>query len=99
MTEVHMALAITFLVFFSALMAWSFRMELQLFIDMVRFDFTGEVRRRIELLKMDVAYLMPRWLVYHCAVRLFAHGTIGKWGNTEVSEVRAMTVLKRWGEK
>ena len=99
MTEFHLALIITLLVFFSALMTWSFRMELQLFIDMVRFDFSGAVRRWIEKLQFRAAWAMPRWLVYYCAIRLIAHATTGKWGATEAFEVRAMTALKRWGEK
>jgi hypothetical protein len=45
-----------------------------------------------------VAWALPRWLVRFAAIRLIAHGTTGVWGNTNVTDVRAMTVLKRWDE-
>lgn len=40
--------------------------------------------------------IIPKKLVYYATIRLIAHGTSGKYGHTNVSSVRAMTVLKRW---
>lgn len=52
--------------------------------------------RFVEKLQMKVAWLMPRWLVYWCSIRLIAHATTGKFGDTIVPELPAMDALKRW---
>lgn len=39
---------------------------------------------------------LPEKLIYFATIRLMAHGTVGKYGHTNVSSVRAMTLLKRW---
>ena len=56
------------------------------------------VRREVmwERLKMSVAWHMPRWLVYWCAIRLNAHATTGQWGHQNVPELTALDALKRW---
>ena len=43
-----------------------------------------------------VAGRMPRWLVYHCAIRLIAHATTGKHGAQLVPELTALEALERW---
>ena len=43
-----------------------------------------------------IAGIMPKSVVYHCAIRLIAFGTCGKYGTTEVSSLTAMDALARW---
>lgn len=43
-----------------------------------------------------VAWHLPRFIVYWCAIRLFAHGTAGRWGNTDPGKMDCMEALKRW---
>lgn len=40
--------------------------------------------------------LLPRWLVYWCAIRLGAHATTGQYGDTVVPDLRFMDALERW---
>ena len=42
------------------------------------------------------AWLMPRWLVYFCAVRLGSYATVGKYSNQIVPELTFMDALDRW---
>ena len=42
------------------------------------------------------ASLLPRWLVMAASIRLVAHATTGRYGDTLVPELTAMTALKRW---
>ena len=49
-------------------------------------------------IQMNVAFLIPRWLVYWASVRLIAHATTGKYSSTIVPEITAMDALKRWDE-
>lgn len=46
-----------------------------------------------------VANMLPRWLVEMATIRLVVHATTGKYGATDVSELRAMTALRRWNKK
>jgi hypothetical protein len=50
----------------------------------------------IERLWVNLAWLMPRRLVYWCAVRLLAHATTGRYSRTVVPELDALTALRRW---
>lgn len=43
-----------------------------------------------------VAACLPRWLVYAACIRLVAHATTGRYGNTLVPGLTAMDALKRW---
>ena len=43
-----------------------------------------------------MADILPKKVVYYATIRLMAHGTGTKYSNTNVSTVRAMTLLKRW---
>lgn len=54
---------------------------------------------KLEKLQMKIAWMMPRWLVMWCAVRLMAHATQGKWSKQIVPELKAMDALKRWDTK
>lgn len=39
---------------------------------------------------------LPKKIIYWCAVRLGAHATTGKYGNTIVPNLTFMDALKRW---
>lgn len=41
---------------------------------------------------------VPRRLAYFCAIRVGAHATVGKYGDTVVPELHFMDALKRWDE-
>ena len=43
-----------------------------------------------------LAWRMPRPLAYFCTVRLGAHATTGKYGETVVPDLTYMDALKRW---
>ncbi len=52
----------------------------------------------MDAIKWFVAFrCLPRWLVYLATVRLMSHGTTGKYSATYVDDVRAVTLMKRWG--
>ena len=45
---------------------------------------------------MSIAWKMPRWLVYWCAVRLGAKATTGEHGRIVVADLTFMDALDRW---
>jgi hypothetical protein len=49
-----------------------------------------------EKLQMKLAWAMPRWLAYFCAVRVIASATTGQYSSTVVPDLSAMDALKRW---
>lgn len=49
-----------------------------------------------EKLQQAIAWRMPRWLVYWCAIRLGAHATAGKYGDTNVPELKFVDAICRW---
>ena len=55
------------------------------------------VRRPLERLRLRLVYLLPRSVVYWCAIRLIAHATTGKHGAQLVGDLKAMEALDRWG--
>lgn len=48
---------------------------------------------------MWLAWKLPRSLVYWCVARAGAHGTQGKYSNTEVGRLTMIETLERWSEK
>lgn len=58
-----------------------------------------EVSMKKDKFWMFIAWNLPRKLVLWAAVRLIAHATTGKYGNTEVPLLTAMEALKRWDEE
>lgn len=46
---------------------------------------------------MSIAWALPRKLAYWCALRVWAHGTQGKWSNQIVPELTCAEAIKRWG--
>lgn len=49
-----------------------------------------------ELIIRKIAWLLPKQLVYWCAIRLGAHATVGKYGSEDVPNLRFMTALQCW---
>jgi len=45
---------------------------------------------------MKIAWLLPKQLVYWCAVRVAAKATTGIYSNQVVPDLTAMDALKRW---
>lgn len=45
---------------------------------------------------MKLAWLMPRTLVYWCAIRVGANATQGKYSNQVVPELAFMDAIERW---
>lgn len=54
---------------------------------------------RKERFYSGLAKILPRNLVYFATIRLVAHATQGRWGNTTVPDLTAMEALLRWNEK
>jgi len=46
----------------------------------------------------DIANILPRKIVCHCAMRVLAHATTGKHCKTVVPDIAAMEALERWDE-
>lgn len=45
-----------------------------------------------------LAWHLPRGLVEWCAIRVFAAGTTGMWGDTVASDLSAIEAIRRWGD-
>ncbi len=60
------------------------------------FNFRYELAKIKDKTMMTIAWAMPKWLVYFCAIRLIAHATTGEYGSTIVPELTGMDALKRW---
>ncbi len=43
-----------------------------------------------------IASKLPKKLVYFCTIRVWAHATTTPYDRTDPTQVRLMTVLKRW---
>lgn len=52
-----------------------------------------------EKIQMKIAWLMPKWLVKWCVIRLMPHATQGKYRNQNVPELTCIQALKRWGKE
>ena len=39
---------------------------------------------------------LPKWVVYWCGVRLFAHATTGPWGHEEAPAVKLVDAMDRF---
>ena len=50
----------------------------------------------IDRLLRDIAWMLPRRLVYWCAIRLMAAATAGRYSDQIVPELYAMDALQRW---
>jgi hypothetical protein len=56
-------------------------------------------RAWLERQAMRVASHLPRWLVYWATIRLWAHGTTGRWGNTDPGQLSLFEAMDRWQQK
>ena len=61
-------------------------------------DFKYEYNKYKEKLQLAVAQLMPKWLVYWCAIRLGANATGSKYPKQIVPELNFMEALDRWNK-
>lgn len=52
--------------------------------------------RLSERIPRNIAYMLPRSIVYWCAIRVASHATSGQYSNQVVPELTAMDALKRW---
>ena len=43
-----------------------------------------------------IAWMLPRRLVYWCAIRLMSAATVGRYSNQVVPELYAVDALQRW---
>lgn len=55
--------------------------------------------REREKILMKIVWHLPRKLVMWCYIRVAAHATTGKYGNTVVPELGMMDALKRWDDQ
>ena len=49
-----------------------------------------------EKLMMNIAWKMPRWLVYFCAIRLGSNASTGKYEKQIYPELNFFDAVKRW---
>jgi hypothetical protein len=49
-----------------------------------------------EKIACEIAFHLPKKVVYFATIRSCAYGTTGEYGDTIVPEVTAMEVLHRW---
>lgn len=52
--------------------------------------------QKIDYFYSKIAYVLPKGLIYWASVRLMAHGTSGEYRYTNASNVRIITLLRRW---
>ncbi len=57
-----------------------------------------KLSRLNEKVWMGLAWLLPKQLVYWASIRLIAHATTGKFGNTVVPELSGIEALNRWNQ-
>lgn len=43
-----------------------------------------------------IAFKLPKFLVYYCAIRVMANASSGKYQKQVLSELKAMDALRRW---
>ena len=63
--------------------------------DVVRYIEKLSKRNRAQL----IAELLPKDVVYFCAIRVMANATTGKYSKQIVPNLKAMTALERWPKK
>jgi len=58
-----------------------------------------EIDKKADAIVRWIAWHLPRRLVMWCYVRVGAHATIGKFGDTVVPELKMMDALERWDHR
>ena len=61
----------------------------------MRYETSRWVSKRV----MDLVWMLPRHLVYLCAIRLISHATTGEYCNQIVPDLKATDALDRWEKK
>lgn len=56
------------------------------------------IHRPAEKLMLWFVWKLPRKLVMWCYLRVGAHATTGRFGNTIATDITMMEALKRWDE-
>lgn len=54
--------------------------------------------RKLEEMQIAIAWALPRKIVMWATIRVFAHATTGKHGNTDVTSLTYPDLMKRWEE-
>lgn len=67
-------------------------------IQELRFIQRGWYTNR-EKIAMNIAWLLPRWLIYFAIIRAWANATTGQYGNTNPSDLTVYTMIRRWEDK
>lgn len=61
--------------------------------------FKDDLTRRFpEKVIMWIVWRLPKWLIYYAAIRLFAHATTGKYGDTVVPDLTMALACQRWSK-
>ena len=66
---------------------------------LVQYHIRYNFRKAKEKLVMKFAWLLPRYLVMWCYIRVVAHATTGQYENTIVPKISAVDALKRWNDE
>ena len=53
-------------------------------------------KRFAERFFMELSFMLPKHLVYWCAIRVWAHATTGKYGNTDKDRLTVQAAVERW---
>jgi hypothetical protein len=61
-----------------------------------KYRFLPFKRRVMENFWLRLAWMLPRTLVYWCAIRVGANATQGKWQRECVTDLLIIDALKRW---
>jgi len=51
----------------------------------------------IEKMKINIAWMVPRWLVHWCAIRMMAHATTEVYPDRTPDGINIWEYLKAWG--
>lgn len=94
LTELYIAVCLFFIALSGCELCFGFMPVGWFELQWIRLKWAFE--RWLSALQWFIAMHLPRWLVFLASVRLMSFATTGKYGNTEVPEVRAVTCLKRW---
>lgn len=54
------------------------------------------MKQQWEHMIIGLAFILPRRLVYWCAIRVMTNATHGKYSNQVVPELTALEALERW---
>lgn len=70
-------------------MFWHIKIYWYEFKEKVGFEFK-------EKIGFALAFKLPKFLVYYCAIRVIANASSGKYSLQDLPKLKAMDALKRW---